>query len=216
MTKIISKEKAIQYIHENDSIMISGFMANGSPLALIEELLKVGTKNLHLIANDTSFVDLGIGRLVVNKQFKEITATHIGLNKETGRQMNEGETKVNLVPQGTLAERIRSGGFGLGGVLTPTGLGTPVEEGKEKVIVNGKEFLIEEALRANVALVFADTVDEFGNMVYKGSENNFNNVMASAADIVIVEARNIIKAGELKPEQIHTPGIFIDYIVQGE
>jgi len=215
MDKLISLEKAVSLVKDGDTVMVGGFMANGTPEKLLDALLAAGTKNLTLICNDTAMPDKGVGKLVVNKQFRKIIATHVGLNKETGRQMSAGETEVDLVPQGTLAERIRAAGFGLGGILTPTGLGTLVEEGKEKITVDGKEYLLEKPLFADVALLYARKVDKSGNMVYKGSENNFNNVMAAAAKITIVEAGELVDAGELDPNAVATPGVFVNHIFDG-
>jgi acetate CoA/acetoacetate CoA-transferase alpha subunit len=213
--KVVSINEAVSYIKEGDSLMVGGFMANGTPHTLLNALLETGTKDLTLICNDSGYIDKGVGKLVATKQFKKIIATHIGLNKETGRQMSANETEVELVPQGTLAERIRAAGYGLGGILTPTGIGTLVEEGKEKISVDGKEYLLEKPLFADVALLYAAKVDKFGNMVYKGSENNFNNVMASAAKITIVEAGEIVETGEIDPNEVNTPGVFVNYIVEG-
>jgi len=215
MDKVISIEKAVSLVKDGDTIMVGGFMANGSPCKLLDALLASGKKNLTLICNDTAFPDKGVGKLVVNKQFKKIITSHIGLNKETGRQMSAGETEVDLVPQGTLVERIRAAGFGLGGVLTPTGLGTLVEEGKEIITVDGKPFLLEKPLFADVALLYANTVDKVGNMVYKGSENNFNTVMASAAKVTLVEAGTLVEVGALNPNTVMTPGVFVKHIVNG-
>lgn len=215
MNKVISLEKAVSLIKDGDVVMIGGFLGVGTPERIIDALVAQGTKNLTLICNDSGFVDKGVGKLVVNKQFKKIIASHIGTNKETGRQMIEGETEVVLVPQGTLIEQVRAGGYGLGGVLTATGLGTKVEEGKDKVVVDGKEYLLEKPLRANVALLFANTVDKYGNMNFHGSTRNFNNMMAAAADITIVEACSVVEIGELNPNTVHTPGVFVNYIVDG-
>jgi len=213
--KLISVEKAASLVKDGDVVMVGGFMANGTPEMLIDALLEAGTKNLTLVCNDTSWVDKGVGKLVANKRFKKVITSHIGLNKETGRQMSAGETEVDLVPQGTLAERIRAAGYGLGGVLTPTGIGTAVEEGKEKITVDGKEFLLEKPIFADVALLYANKVDTAGNMLYKGSENNFNNVMAPAAKITIVEAGEVVETGAIDPSTVVTPGIFVNYIVDG-
>jgi len=214
MDKMISIEKAVSLVKDGDTIMVGGFMCNGSPLKILDALVASGKKDLTLICNDSGLADKGVGKLVVNKQFKKIIATHVGLNRETGRQMAEGETIVDLVPQGTLAERIRAAGYGLGGVLTPTGLGTLVAEGKDIITVDGKEFLLEKPLFADVALLYANKVDKNGNMVYKGSENNFNNVMASAAKVTIVEAGELVEAGTIDPNTVMTPGVFVNYIVE--
>lgn len=213
--KVISLERALSYIKDGDVVMIGGFLANGTPERLIDGLVELGIKDLTLICNDTGFVDRGVGKLVVSKQFRTIYASHIGTNKETGRQMNEGETIVNLVPQGTLVEQIRAGGYGLGGVLTRTGIGTMVQQGKEKVTVDGVEYLLEKPLQADVALLYGTKVDRFGNIVYKGSTNNFNQIMAAAAKVTIVEAEEVVEVGELDPNTVHTSGVFVTYIVDG-
>lgn len=215
MDKTISIQNAVEKIKDGDVVMIGGFLGVGVPETLIDALVEKGVKNLTLIANDTGFIDVGPGKMVVNKQFKKIIASHVGTNKETGRQMISGETEVELVPQGTLIEQIRAAGYGLGGVLTQTGIGTAVEEGKEKLTIDGKEYLLEKPIHADVAILFANTVDKFGNMNFYGASRNFNNMMASAADITIVEAIKIVEIGELDPNTIQTPGVFINYIVQG-
>lgn len=215
MNKLIDLSQAIAHVKDGDTIMIGGFLAVGTPNRLIDALIEKCVKDLTLICNDSGFVDRGVGKMVVNKQFKKIIASHVGTNKETGRQMLSGETEVVLVPQGTLIEQIRAGGHGLGGVLTATGLGTEVEIGKEKITVDGKEYLLEKPLRADVALIFGNQVDKFGNIHYHGSTRNFNNMMAAAADITIVEAMEIVEVGELDPDSVHTPGVFVDYIVDG-
>nr|WP_279388488.1 3-oxoacid CoA-transferase subunit A [Anaerospora hongkongensis] len=172
-------------------------------------------KQLTVIANDTAFPDKGIGKLVVDGRLKKVIVSHIGTNPETGRQMNTGKIEVELVPQGTLAERVRAGGAGLGGILTPTGIGTMVAEGKEVITVDGKEFLLEKPLRADVALIKAYQADTAGNLLFRRSARNFNPLMAMAAKVVIVEAENIVEAGQIDPDQVMTPGIFVDWIVQG-
>ena len=215
MGKLISIKEAIAKIKDGDIIMVGGFLANGTPQKLIDALVESGVKDLTLICNDTGFEDKGVGKMVVAKQFKKIIATHVGTNKETGRQMNSGETEVVLVPQGTLAEQVRAGGFGLGGVLTKTGLGTLVEEGKEKVVVDGEEYLLEKPLKADVAILYGSKVDKNGNIAYKGSTLNFNNIMAAAAKITIVEAEELVEIGELNPNEVSTPAVFVNYIVEG-
>ena len=215
MGKIVSVDEAINHIEDGMTIMVGGFLGCGTPHKLVDKLVEKGVKDLTLISNDTSFVDFGVGKLVVNKQIKKLIASHIGTNKETGNQMNSGEMEVQLVPQGTLAEQIRAGGAGLGGFLTPTGLGTVIEEGKEKIEVNGKEYLLELPLRADVALILGHKVDKAGNIVYRGATRNFNTVMATAADIVIVETENLVEVGEIDQNDVVTPGLFVDYIVVG-
>lgn len=215
MHKRISIEEAIEKIEDGMTIMVGGFLGCGNPHRLVEALAAKGTKDLPLICNDTSFPEYGVGKMVVNKQFKKIIASHVGTNPETGRQMNEKETEVVLVPQGTLAEQVRAGGAGLGGILTPTGVGTVVEEGKEKLTVDGVEYLLEKPLRADVALIAAQKADEYGNLVYFGATRNFNNLMATAAETVIVEVEEVVAVGELDPNEVVTPGIFVSHIVNG-
>ncbi|HEL0380978.1 TPA: CoA transferase subunit A [Streptococcus equi subsp. zooepidemicus] len=216
MNKRISIEEAVNLVKDGDTIMVGGFMTNGSPERLIDALVAKGVTNLTLICNDAGFPDKGVGKMVAQHQFRKIIASHIGLNKEAGRQMTAGETVIDLVPQGTLAERIRAGAYGLGGFLTPTGIGTLVEEGKQKLQVNDKDYLLELPLKADVALIFADKADELGNLCYKGSENNFNQVMAANAKVTIVEARDIVPVGAIEPIAVQTPGIFVNYLVEGE
>ena len=220
MNKFISAEKAAALVKEGDVVMIGGFMSCGAPIRLIDEIVKLGTKDLTVICNDTGFAadsehnKAGIGSLIVNKQISHLIASHIGTNKETGRQMTSGETKVDLVPQGTLAEQIRAAGFGLGGVLTPTGLKTEVEEGKQKVVVDGKEFLLEKPIKGDVALLKGAIVDKKGNICYSKTEKNFNPLMAMACETVIVEAEKVVEVGEIDPEHVITSHIFVDYIVE--
>jgi len=197
------------------TVMIGGFLACGTPESLIHALVQKGVKELPVIANDTAFPDKGIGKLVVNRQLKKVTVSHIGTNPETGRQMHAGELTVELVPQGTLAECIRAGGFGLGGFLTPTGVGTVVENGKQKLTIGGREYLLELPLKADVALLKAAKADKAGNLVFRKAARNFNPLMATAAEIVIVEAQEIVETGTIDPDEVMTPGIFVDYLVRG-
>lgn len=216
MKKIISIEEAINKVEDGMTIMIGGFLGVGSPIRIIDALVEKEVKDLTLICNDTATPDLAIGKLIVNKQIKKVITSHIGTNKETSRQMNEGEIEVVLVPQGTLAEQIRAGGAGIGGILTPTGIGTLVEEGKKKIEIAGNEYLLELALKADVALIGGFTVDKKGNVYYNMAARNFNPIMATAADTVIVEAEKIVEVGEIEPNNVMTPSIYIDYIVGGE
>ncbi len=216
MNKIISIDDAVAKIQDGMTVMIGGFLACGTPEALVDALVKKGVKDLTIIANDTGFPDKGIGKLIVNKQVKKTIASHIGTNKETGNQMNSGEMEVELSPQGTLAERIRCGGAGLGGFLTPTGLGTIVQDGKEIITVDGVEYILEKPLKADVALLFGSKVDKKGNVYYNMATRNFNPLIATAADTVIVEAEEIVEVGELDPNVVMTPFIFVDYIVKGD
>ncbi len=215
MNKIVTIEEAISHVKDGSVIMVGGFLAGGSPEKLIDALVAKGVKDLTLICNDTAFVDKGVGKMVVAKMFKKVIVSHIGTNPETGRQMIANEMEVDLVPQGTLAERIRSAGAGLGGFLTPTGVGTIVEEGKEKMVINGMEYLLELPLKADVALVYAEKADKFGNLVYAGSKSNFNPLMATAADITIAEVAEVVEIGEINQLDVKTPGIFVTYIVNG-
>ncbi len=214
MEKVISLEEAGKHIKSGMSIMMGGFMQTGGPKSIVEEILRSEIKDITLIANDTSFMDRDKGKLIVNKRVKKAIVSHIGLNPETGRQMREGEIEVILTPQGTLVEKIRAGGAGLGGILTPTGIGTVVEEGKQIIEIEGNRFILETALKADLAIIYATKADRYGNLSFEGSTRNFNTVMATAADIVIVEADEIID-GALNPNEIVIPGIFVDYIVQG-
>jgi acetate CoA/acetoacetate CoA-transferase alpha subunit len=215
MNKVVSLEQVKPLLKDGMSIMIGGFLGCGTPEKMIDLLIEMNVKNLTIIANDTSFVDRGIGKLIVSGQVKRVVASHIGTNTETGRLMTEGKMEVELVPQGTLIERIRAAGAGLGGVLTPTGVGTMVEDGKQKLIIEGKEYLLELPIKADLALVYASVVDEIGNALYYGTTRNFNPIIATAAETVIVEAESIVKVGELDPNHIVTPGVLIDYIVGG-
>jgi acetate CoA/acetoacetate CoA-transferase alpha subunit len=220
MDKVVSIAKAVECVKDGMTIMVGGFLANGTPETLVDALVAKGVKDLTLICNDTGFffpdkgVAKGVGKMVVKKQFKKIIASHVGTNPETGRQMNAGETEVVLVPQGTLAEQIRCGGYGMGGFLTPTGIGTEVEDGKQKMTVGGKEYLLELPLRADIALLYGETVDKTGNIAYVYTQRNFNPMMATAADIVICEAGEIVDVEKIDPNNIVTPGIFVDYIVR--
>ncbi len=216
ISKFIKKEKLKELIKDDMTIMVGSFLNCGSPNRIIDELLELGVKNLTLICNDTAFPDRGVGRMIVAKQFKKAIVSHVGTNPETGNQMNSGELDVVLTPQGTLAEQVRAGGAGLGGFLTPTGVGTPVAEGKEHIEIDGKQYLLEKPLRADVAILEATLCDKRGNLWYEGSSRNFNPLMATAADVVIVEAEKIVEVGEIKPENVVTPHIFVDYIVDFE
>ena len=216
MNKIKDINEAVEHIKDGMTVMIGGFMAVGTPEILIDAILDKGIKDLTIIANDTGLLDRGIGKLIINKRVKKVIASHIGLNPETGRQMNAKELIVNLVPQGTLIEQIRCGGAGIGGFLTETGVGTIIEEGKQKMKLGDKEYLLELPLRADIALIRGSVVDKDGNIFYNGSTRNFNPLIATAADLVIVGAEKIVEVGELDPNYVMTPGIFVDYIVGGE
>ncbi|MDL2228104.1 3-oxoacid CoA-transferase subunit A, partial [Odoribacter sp. OttesenSCG-928-L07] len=195
------------------TIMYGGFLACGSAHKIIDAIAKSGVKDLTIIGNDTAFVDKGIGILVTNKQVKKVITSHIGTNPNTIDQMNNKEIEVELCPQGSLIERIRAAGAGLGGVLTPTGLGTIVAEGKEIINVDGKDFLLEKPLKADIAIVFASKGDKSGNLCYRGTTQNFNPIIATAADVVIAEVEELVETGDIDPENVRTQGIFVDYLV---
>ncbi len=215
MNKELTIDEAIDKIQDGMTIMVGGFLGCGNPHRLVNKLVEKGTKDLTLICNDSSFPEYGVGKLIVNKQIRKLIASHVGTNPETGRQMNEGEMEVVLVPQGTLAEQVRAAGSGLGGFLTPTGVGTVVEEGKQKIEIDGIEYLLELPLKADVALIAGQTADKFGNIEYFGATRNFNQLMATAADIVIAEVEEIVEVGELDANHVVTPGIFVTHLVNG-
>ncbi|PKN30233.1 MAG: branched-chain amino acid dehydrogenase [Deltaproteobacteria bacterium HGW-Deltaproteobacteria-21] len=213
MGKLVDMNTVLDRVQDGATLMIGGFMGCGTPHSIMDHLVQKGVKNLTVIANDTAVVGAGIGKLVDNEQIGTLIASHIGLNPKTGRQMTEGRIEVELVPQGTLAERIRAGGAGLGGFLTPTGLGTVVQEGKRVIQVDGKEFLLELPLRADVALIKAFKADERGNLVFRLSARNFNPVMATAADYVVAEVEQYVDTGDIAPDEVHLPGVFVDAVV---
>ena len=213
MNKLISPSDAASFVKDGMTLMIGGFLGHGTPERIIDEIVATGVKSLTLIVNDTAFPDKGCGKLITNNQVKKLIVSHIGTNPNTGQKMNSGELEIEFSPQGTLAERIRSGGAGLGGLLTPVGIGTIIEEGKQMIQVDGTDFLLEKPLRADIALIYATKADDLGNLIYMGTMRNFNPLMAMAADTVIAEVEELKSAGELSPETIHTPHIFVDYIV---
>lgn len=212
MKKIISAQEAGKLISSGSSLMVGGFLDCGSPVKVIDTLIANKTNNLTLIANDTSVPEADRGKLIVNKMVKKAIVGHIGTNPETGRQMDAGELEVELVPLGTLVERIRAGGSGLGGVLTPTGVGTLVEKGKQTMEIDGRRYLLEKPIKADVALIYGTKADKFGNVFLHGTTRNFNTVMAMAAKTVIVEADEIVDDC-LDPDMVTIPGVFVDYIV---
>jgi len=204
---------AVAMIPDGASLMVGGFMAVGTPEHLIGELVRQGKRDLTVIANDTAMPGRGVGKLISAGLVRGVIASHIGLNPETQQQMIAGKIAVDLVPQGTLIERIRAGGFGLGGILTPTGVGTVVEEGKRRIEVDGKDYLLETALRADFALVHAFLADYLGNLSYALTARNFNPVIAMAADTVIVTAEHIVPVGVIAPDHVLTPAPVVDYLV---
>ena len=216
MNKVITMQQALSHIKDSCTIMIGGFGAVGTPMGIVNAIMDAGIKDLTIISNNTGWEDRGLGVLITARRVKKVIVSHIGTNKQSGAQLNAGELEVELVPQGTLAERIRCAAFGLGGILTPTGIGTASGEGKQMLNLKGKDYLLEEPLSADVAILHGAKVDKAGNITYKGASVNFNHVMAGAADITIVEADEIVEIGEIDPNHVVTPGIFVDYIVGGE
>jgi len=218
--KIMTAQEAIAPIQDGATIMVGGFMACGTPEILIDALVEKGVKNLTIICNDAGVPGRGVGKLLSNGQIKTLIASHVGLNPEVAQRMNtdvpEDKLECILVPQGTLAERIRAGGAGLGGFLTPTGVGTIVAEGKQVINIDGRDYLLEKPLKADVALIRGSVTDKFGNTTYNGTTRTFNPMMATAADYVIVGACKIVEIGEIDPNNVVTSGIFVDAIVGGE
>ena len=213
MHKIIERSEVAPYFKDGQTILYGGFLGTGTPAGLVGALLASGARDLTIVGNDTAFPDTGVGPLVINKRVRKVITSHIGTNPETGRQMIAGELDVELVPQGTMAERVRCGGAGLGGVLTETGVGTLVEEGKTKLSLNGKDYLVELPIRGDIALIKAKRADRSGNLVYEKAARNFNPLMALAADLVIVETDELVEVGEIDPECIVTPGVVVHKIV---
>lgn len=213
MGKVTTLEEIGELFHDGMTIMVGGFMGTGAPEALVGILIERDIKDITLISSDTALVDTGVGPLVLGRRLKKVIASHIGTNPETGRQMLAGELAVELVPQGTLAERVRAGGAGLGGILTPTGTGTMVADNKQTLTIEGREYLVELPLRADVALLKAHKADKAGNLVYRNSARNFNPLMALAADLVIVQVDEIVETGELDPNIVVTPGVLVDKII---
>jgi acetate CoA/acetoacetate CoA-transferase alpha subunit len=211
--KSVSVEEAVALIPNGASIMVGGFMGVGTPERLLDELVRQKKTGLSLISNDAAVPAKGVGKLFDAAQVSHMIGTHIGLNPKAQQQMLSKQTDIDLIPQGTFVERIRAGGCGLGGVLTPTGVGTTVEEGKQRIEVNGKPFLLETALRADFALIHAFLADYLGNLAYALTARNFNPVMAMAADTVIVTAENIVPVGVIAPDHVVTPGPLVDYLV---
>ena len=211
--KSVSAEEAVAMIPNGATVMVGGFMGVGTPERLVNELVRQNKSELTVICNDAGVPGKGVGKLFDATLVSTLTASHIGLNPKAQQQMMAKQIAVDLVPQGTLVERIRAGGCGLGGVLTPTGVGTIVEEGKQHMQFNGKTFLLETAMRADFALIHASVADHLGNLTYMLTARNFNPVMAMAADTVIVTAEHIVPVGVIAPDQIVTPAPLVDYLV---
>ena len=227
--KFISAKEAAAMIKDGDFVMVGGFLGHGTPDSIINAIADSDVKDLTVAVNDTGFPAAdpengvkgekhgfrGVSELVARHKIKTLYVSHIGTNPETGRQMSEGTMDVRLTPQGTLAERIRAGGFGLGGILTPTGVGTDVANGKQVINVDGKDYLLETALKGDVCVIKGSIVDKMGNIYYKGTTKNFCPLMAAACKTVIVEAEKVVEPGEIEPEDVMTPFVLVDYIVEG-
>ncbi|MES9737307.1 CoA transferase subunit A [Peribacillus frigoritolerans] len=211
--KIVTMEEALEHISNGCTLMYGGFGGVGTPPTLVQGILDKGVKELTLIGNDTGFPDIGIGRIVTAERAKKVIASHIGSNPNAGKLMTEGKLQVEFSPQGTLAERIRAGGVGLGGIFVDVGIGTIAEEGKDKIVIEGKEYLVETALTAEVSIVHAKKADSLGNLVYDKTACNFNPLVAMAGAFTIAEVDEIVPAGELDPECIATPGIYVDMVI---
>jgi len=214
MRSAIKADEAAQLIPDGASIMIGGFLAVGTPDRLVDALVARRARGLTVIANDTARPGIGIGKLIDGGCVARVVVSHIGTNPVTQRLMLDQELQVELVPQGTLAERIRAGGAGLGGVLTPTGIGTAAAEGKRVIEADGREYLLELPLRAGFALIHAHEADHYFNLTYRLTATNFNPVMAMAADCVIAEAEEVVPVGVIPPDQVRTSGVLVDYLVQ--
>lgn len=220
INKIKSADEAVSGIQDGASIMVGGFMVCGTPEILIDALVRKNVRHLTIICNDAGLPNKGVGKLLTNGQIKTLIASHVGLNPEVAQRMNtdvqEDKLECILVPQGTLAERIRAGSTGLGGILTPTGVGTIVAEGKQVITLDGADYLLELPLRADFAFIRGSVTDQFGNTTYNGTTQNFNPLMAGAAEHVIVGTCKIVETGDIDPNTVVTSGIFVDTIVGGE
>ncbi len=216
MNKVVrSAEEAVAAIPDGATIMVGGFGVCGNPENLLRALYKQGTRQLTVVSNNAGIDDFGLGPLLKAHQIKKMIATYVGENKEFERQFLAGELEVELVPQGTFSERIRAGGAGIGGFYTPTGYGTLVAEGKETRTINGRHFVLELGLTADFALVRAWKGDTQGNLVYRKTARNFNPMMATAARVTLAEVEQLVEPGEIPPDGVHTPGIFVQRILQG-
>jgi acetate CoA/acetoacetate CoA-transferase alpha subunit len=212
--KVVPIEEAMSHIKSGMSIAVGGFIGQGDPLTLIDHLKTMDVHDLTIYENDAGFHERGVVELALQGKLKKIVASHVGTTPHIGRLMNEGKLEVEVVPQGTLAERMRAGGAGLGGFLTPTGVGTLYGESRRQMELNGRDFLLEEALRCDVAIIRAHAGDTWGNLIYRGTSRNFNVPAATCADFVIAEVENLYVLGELGPNAVHTPGIFVDAVVR--
>ena len=210
-----SADDAVALIPDGATVMVGGFGVCGNPENLLDALLRRGTRNLTVISNNAGIDDFGLGRLLKARQIRKMIATYVGENREFERQYLAGELEVELVPQGTFSERIRAGGAGIGGFFTPTGVGTIVANGKEVRVIDGRSYLLELPLKADVALVRAWRGDTRGNLVYRKTARNFNPMMATAARVTLAEVEHLVEAGDIPPDAVHTPGIFVRHILQG-
>ncbi|MDR3312460.1 MAG: CoA transferase subunit A [Spirochaetaceae bacterium] len=215
-SKLKTADEAVSQIKDGATIMIGGFMACGTPEILVDALVRKGVKNLTIICNDAGTPGRGTGKLLSNGQIKTLIASHVGLNPEVATRMNDGSLECILVPQGSLAEKIRCGGAGIPGFLTPTGVGTIIADGKQVITIENKDYLLEKALHADFAFIRASKIDTFGNIVFYGTTKNFNPMMATAADYVIAGACEVVEPGKIDPSAVHVSGIFVNAIVEGE
>ena len=211
--KYRTKDEIVSLFRDGQTIVVGGFANHGVPNALIDCVLDSGARHLTLLSNDTGDADLTVGRLIHNDRVDRVIGSHIGMNTETVAAVEAGRIEVTLIPQGSLAERLRCGGAGLGGVLTKTGLGTVAEKGKQIIEVDGEAWLLEPALRGDVALVRAHSADPYGNLTYRGTSRNFNPLVARAAGITVVEADHLVELDEIEPDRVVTPGVFVDMIL---
>lgn len=214
MTKIITAAQAADMINDGDTVAIGGFLGVGAPSGIIDAIVAKGTKDLTVHSSDSAFPDVGVGKLIGANRIAHFMGSHTGTNKDIQALIRNEGIKLTLMPQGTFCERIRAAGGGLGGILTPTGVGTKVEEGKQVITLRGKKFLLEEPLPSDFALVKAHKADKAGNLVFRMAARNFNPIIAMGGKVTIVEAEHIVEIGELDPDQIHSPGVFTNYLVQ--
>lgn len=214
MAKVISGKEAAALVPSGCRLMVSGFLVCGCPTYLIDKLLETNVRDLHLIAISTDYDDRGIGRLITARRVKSAQVSHIGTNKTTQAQYKNGEIAIEFVPQGILMERIRCHGAGLGGIFSPVGVGTILAEGKETLVENGRTYILERPISADVALIKAKKADRMGNLVYSKMARNCNPIMAMGAKITIAEVDEIVEVGEISPEDVVTPGVFVQYLVK--
>lgn len=214
MDKLITIKEAVDKLEDGMTIMVGGFLTTGGPNLIMDAIADSGIKELTLVCNDAAFADKGLGKLIANKQVKKLITSYIGSNPIAIELMNSSQMEIEFSPQGTLIERIRAAGAGLGGVLTPTGLGTMVENGKQVIELDDKRFILEKPIKADISFIGASVSDKMGNLYYKGTTRNFNPLMAMAADIVVAEVEKIVEIGKIDPENIHTPAILVDFLIE--